>query len=502
MNPDLIEGIHSASTLTKDVVLDCDVCIIGSGAGGGVLAEGLVAAGLDVIMLEAGPHRPRAERSTKEQVAYPDLYQDRGARSTADGAITVLQGRATGGSTLVNWTTCFRTPQRIQDNWAEVHGVELGDLDPHFEAVEERLGITEWPMQNANNDVLKRGCDGLGWQWSRLKRNVRGCANSGYCGLGCPFGVKQDQLVTSLTSAVNGGMRLLADCRADRLVVRNGEVEAVEASALHDGINRETGVRVTVRAHRTVVSGGAINSPALLLRSGIEGDGHVGRRTMLHPVVALPALHPEPIHGWAGAPQSIGSHQFAEREGVGFFLECPPLQPMLAGSGLFSWGVGQSEFMKELPNVSSLLAILTDGLRTQGGVVTVRRDGRPALEYPTGPALVEGMRAAHDAMARIQLAAGAELALTLHKEPIQVRSEADLPALAAASYGAFETSIFTAHQMGGCSFGTVVGTDHRVHGFERLFVVDGSVLPTGLGVNPSETIYALAHRARAHVLEA
>ena len=492
-------GIHSASGLVDDLTLDCDVCIVGSGAGGGTLAEGLVQAGLDVVMLEAGPHKPRAERSTKEQFAYPDLYQDRGARSTQDGAITVLQGRATGGGTLINWTTCFRTPDRILDIWSTRHGVELGDLNPHFDAVEARLGITEWPIHNPNNDVLKRGCEALGWEWKRLKRNVRGCANSGYCGLGCPFGVKQDQLVTGLQAAVDGGMRLLADCHADRLILDKGQVIAVEASAMRTGFDRPSGVRVVVRAKKTVLAGGAINSPALLLRSGIDVDGQVGRRTMLHPVVALPAIYPERIDGWRGAPQSIGSHQFIERDGVGFFLETPPLQPMLAGSGLFAWGAYQAQFMKRLPYVSSLLALCVDGLETDGGVVSLKRDGRPRLDYPIGPELVEAFRAAHIAMAQVHQAAGVEQIATLHKEPLLMTAEDPLERLDERAYGAFETSIFTAHQMGGCSFGAVVDTDHRVYGFENLFVVDGSVLPTGLGVNPSETIYALAHRARSIV---
>lgn len=494
--------ILSASDLSEDLVLDCTVCVVGSGAGGGVLAERLVAAGVDVVMLEAGPHRPREQRSTLEQVAYPDLYQDRGARSTADGAITVLQGRSTGGGTLINWTTCFRTPDRILADWSERHGVELGDLDPHFDAVEERLHIAEWPTNNGNNEVLRRGCEALGWKWARLRRNVDGCANSGYCGLGCPFGVKQDQLITGLASAVKGGMRLYANCRAERLIHRDGEVVEVQAQAMVDGANQPTGVRVTVRPRVTVVAGGAINSPALLLRSDIDVDGHVGARTMLHPVVALPAIYPEAIEGWAGAPQSIGSHHFAEREGVGFFLECPPLQPMLAGSGLFAWGPGQAQFMVNLPRVASLLAILIDGLETEGGRVSLRRDGLPQLDYPVGPALQEAMKAAHEVMARIHLAAGASFSASLHKQPVTVSKPEDLPLLAAAPYGAFHTSLFTAHQMGGCSLGTVVDSSHRVHGFERLFVVDGSVLPTGLGVNPSETIYALAHRASDFVRDA
>ncbi|MGB0589639.1 MAG: GMC family oxidoreductase N-terminal domain-containing protein [Myxococcota bacterium] len=509
--------IIPGAELSGHTTVTCDVCVIGSGAGGAVLAEGLVARGLDVVMLEAGPHHTRDDFiPLDERWALSRLYQDSGGRATADQAITVLQGRTVGGSTTVNWTTCFRTPERILTHWAEHHGVEgysSEDLRPHFEAVEARLNIKPWPSTNANenNRKLLEGCEKLGWKAEPLRRNVDGCADSGYCGLGCPVDAKQAMGITYIPDAVKGGMRLYCDVEATRLDVDGDRVRRVEARALNRETNRASGATLEVKAKLTVVSGGAINSPALLLRSGLGDDGPVGQRTFLHPVVTLAARYPEEVEGFFGAPQSIGSHQFIDRgpEKIGFFLEVPPLQPVLASGGVSAMGIDQAAFMRELPFMGVLIALHVDGLLPgdDGGTVTLREQGRVKLDYPIRPALAEGFRASHEVMARIALAAGAQSVNSTHHPLVTVRSEGDLPLLQSARYGALEHAIFSAHQMGGCAMGSdpktsVVRSDLRHHRLANLFIVDGSVLPTALGVNPSETIYAIAHRAREAVAAA
>ena len=199
--------ITQGPDITADVAEACDVCIIGSGAGGGILAAGLMERSLDVVMLEAGGYHTRRDFDLHEQTAFPMLYQGRGGRSTVDLAISILQGRSVGGGTTINWTTCFRTPERILAHWQAHHGIEgldAASLAPHFEAVEARLNIHTWPeaAANANNRKLLDGCRKLGWEASPLRRNVKGCANSGFCGMGCPVDGKQSQHVTSIPDAV------------------------------------------------------------------------------------------------------------------------------------------------------------------------------------------------------------------------------------------------------------------------------------------------------------
>jgi len=508
--------IHAGHEIRSDVEVRCDVCVIGSGAGGAVLAAGLAERGLRVVMLEEGGHHTRRDFDLQEGHAYPMLYQDRGTRATADLAITILQGRSVGGSTTVNWTTCFRTPPRILALWRErfgIEGLDEASLAPHFDAVEERLHIAPWPeeLANANNRQLLDGCRRLGWEAAPLRRNVKACVNSGYCGLGCPVDAKQAMHVTYLPDALARGMELYADTRAERIEVEGERVVAVHAVVLDRATGRPTQRRVKVLPKVAVSSGGAINGPALLLRSGLDFNGRLGKRTFLHPVVAMAAIYEEPVNGFYGAPQSIGSHQFIDRgpDKVGFFLETPPLHPMLAATAFRAFGLEHRAFLQQLAHVGVLIALSVDGLLPgdEGGTVSLRDDGRVRVDYPVGAHLEESFRASSIAMARIQLAAGAKEVISLHDQPVRIRSEADLARLEEAPWGAFQHAIFTAHQMGGCPMGadpatSVVDATLRHHRVRNLFVVDGSVLPTSLGVNPSETIYALAHRARAHVAAA
>jgi len=500
----IIEG----SQITADVERSCDVCIIGSGAGGAVVAARLAAAGLDVVVLEEGGNRGRADFvRPNERWSYPELYQDRGGRATDDVGITVLQGRTVGGSTVVNWTTCFRTPERILDHWRREHGVELDaeTLRPHFEAVEQRLSIQPWAVPpNPNNDVLRRGCAALGWEHEVLRRNVKGCANSGFCGLGCPVDGKQAMQITYLADAITQGATLYSDVRVERLELGASKLTAVHGVVMERGSSRATSTRVVIRPRITVSSCGALNGPALFLRSGLDGLGRVGKRTFFHPVVAVLGEYEQPINPFYGAPQSVSSHEFIERgpDEYGFFMESAPMQPMLAASAGWVFGAGLDDLMLRLPHVSAIIALQVDGVLPgdEGGVVGLRSDGRMSIHYPVRGRMVDGMRDAHLALARIHLAAGAKRVMTTHATPLELRTEADLPKLEGATFGTHEHSIFTAHQMGGLAMGAdpsrhPVDLDLRFRGVDNLFVVDGSVLPTALGVNPSETIYGIAHWA-------
>ncbi|HEX5390456.1 MAG TPA: GMC family oxidoreductase N-terminal domain-containing protein, partial [Burkholderiaceae bacterium] len=200
--------------------LSCDVLIVGSGAGGGVSAELLARAGLDVIVLEDGPLKTSRDFNQRESEAYPSLYQEATARKTADKGIGILQGRCVGGSTTVNWTSSFRTPDETLAFWREHYG--LTDLTPeamapYFEQAERRLNIASWHVApNENNELLRRGAIKLGVSSGVIRRNVKGCWNLGSCGLGCPTNAKQSMLVTTLPAALQHGARLLVQTRAER----------------------------------------------------------------------------------------------------------------------------------------------------------------------------------------------------------------------------------------------------------------------------------------------
>jgi choline dehydrogenase-like flavoprotein len=512
----IIEG----QTLTSDLNLDCDVCIVGSGPGGAVAASVLVEAGLRVVMLEEGGYFTKERFRQREDDAYPYLYQDGGARATKDLSVTVLQGKTVGGGSVVNWTTCFRTPGDVLKHWKTKHdvgGVDEAALVPHWEIVEKRLSIAPIPLElvNRNNRTLYDGCRALGYDVDVLKRNVSGCAHTGSCGMGCPIDAKQSMLVTYIPDAVARGLTVVARCKADRIVYdQEGRAAAVEADCI-DGFGlAATGVKVRITPRVVVVSGGAINSPSLLLRSGTK-DPHdvLGRRTFLQPVTASVGFFKDKIDGFRGAPQSVASHHFAHRNNgadVGFFLEATPMHPMLAATAAPGMGNDHASFMKQLPYLAGHLSLAIDGFHDDvpGGRVMLQKDGSTVLDYVIAPRVWDCMRAAQKVMAQVQFAAGATQVGTLHdpiplmKSPMDVDRVIDALPFRKGSIG-----VFTAHQMGGCGMsdnakkGVVRSEDARHHQVENLYVIDGSLFPTSLGVNPQLSIYGLSRLMSTRLVE-
>ncbi len=510
--------IVTGEDVTADVALDCDVCIVGSGPGGSWLAHELVAAGKSVVMLEEGGYHTRREFDLTESRAFENLYQDLGNRTTDDLSISLLQGRSVGGGTTVNWCSSFRTPDRVLKNWADVHGVTgvtKDALTPHWDHIEKRLHIAEWPLEqvNRNNKVLWDGLGTLGYERGLIRRNVNGCANLGYCGMGCPIDAKQSMLVTVIPDAVEKGLTLYANASVRRLETDGKKVTAVHADVLDAKTQRPSGKKIVVKPKVAAVCGGALNSPALLLRSGLDAGGRVGKRTWLHPVVMSMALFDEPVNAFSGAPQSVYSHHFLERgEGkLGYFLEVPPVHPMLGATVGTRVGAPLMDLMSKLPYLQVALAITVDGLTPgeEGGTVGLR-DGaysRLSFNYPLTALHWEAFKHACKEMARVQFAAGAKQVMSLHADPVVMTSAAEIDKLDDATWEKMRCRVVTAHQMGGCQMGkdpntSVVDATLKFHGMDNLFVVDGSVFPSSLGVNPQETIMGISRWAAQHVAAA
>jgi choline dehydrogenase-like flavoprotein len=510
--------VVDASRLARDLALETDVVIVGTGAGGGVTAEVLTAAGLDVVLVEEGPLRSSSDFRMMEADAYPQLYQESAARKTLDKAITILQGRAVGGSTTVNWTSSFRTPRATLDYWRTalaLEGLSEAALEPWFARMEARLGIAPWTVPpNENNDLLRRGAARLGVATGRIARNVRGCWNIGYCGMGCPTNAKQSMLVTTLPAALDRGARLVCRARADRLILASDRAVRLECSALDPLGVVPSGARIVLRARHYVLAAGAIGTPALLLRSGAP-DPHrnVGRRTFLHPTVISAAVMPQPVRGHAGAPQTVFSDHYLDNlpiDGpIGFKLEVPPLHPVLFAMTLQGFGTAHAALMADFPRAHAQIALLRDGFHpaSPGGSVGLRGDGSPVLAYPLTPYLWDGVRRALLAMAELQFAAGAERVLPVHERATPYASWREAQAaIASLPLEPLLARLVSAHVMGGCAMASeprrgVVDTLGRHFHLANVSVHDGSVFPTSLGANPQLTIYALTARNAAALAE-
>ncbi len=500
-----------ASELADDLQFEGDVVIVGSGAGGGVTAEILAAAGLRVILVEEGPLRTTRDFNMREAEAYPDLYQESAARKTADKAINILQGRCVGGSTTVNWTSSFRTPPSTLNWWQTAHGLKRLSVDamaPWFAAMEQRLHVGLWPIPpNENNAALARGAAKLGIPVAVIPRNVKMCWNLGYCGMGCPTNAKQSMLMTTIPGALSRGATLISRLRAERLEFSGGKVVALNAVALKpDGLH-PSGVRVGLRARHFVLAGGAVNTPALLLRSkATDPHGLLGKRTFLHPTLISSGLFDKPIRAYAGAPQSVYSDHFLEQAAVdgplGFKLEVPPLHPVLFSTTLQGWGEAHARLMREFAHSQTVLALVRDGFHpdSRGGQVRLRDDGSPLLDYPLNATFWEAARRALLAMAEIQFAAGARWVTPVHETASGYTSWAEARrGLAELPLAPLRCRVVSAHVMGGCAMGDapargVVDDDGRHFQIENLSVHDGSLFPTSIGANPQLSIYGLVAR--------
>ncbi|WP_022963554.1 GMC family oxidoreductase [Halopseudomonas pelagia] len=516
--PDLfLQGIArgwqviDASELETDRSFEADVIIIGTGAGGGTSAEILANAGLKVLLVEEGALKTSSDFKNDEAKAYAELYQEGAARATQDGGIGILQGRTVGGTTTVNWTSSFRTPDQTLAHWAQVHGVKGLDsqsMAPWFARMEERLGVAPWAVPaNANNDVIRQGCQALDWHWQVIPRNVRGCWNLGYCGTGCPTNAKQSMLVTTLPAALEKGAILIHRLKAEQLVFEGERITEVRCRGMNEQLNRADGRSVQLRGRHVILAGGAINSPALLLRSKApDPHGRLGKRTFLHPVNFSLAQYDKTINGFYGAPQSVYSDHFQWNNGttgpIGFKLEVPPMQPSITAALL--GGHGQEHFlrMQKLAQSNILIALLRDGFdeRSQGGEVMLRDDGNPVLDYPLDDYIWDGARRAWLAMGEIQFAAGATAVMPTHSHGRLSSNWQDFQEqVNNLRYARYDVRLASAHVMGGCAMGedptlAVTNSQGQHHQLENLSVLDGSLFPTSIGANPQLSIYGLVSR--------
>lgn len=495
-----------------------DVIIIGSGAGGGTAAEILALAGQRVLILEEGSLKTSRDFENDELKAYTEMYQEGALRTTADGSISILQGRTVGGTTTVNWTSSFRTPESTLATWQHDYGIDYANtntMTPWFEQIEKRLNVERWAMPpNANNDVLRQGCEQLGWHWDIIPRNVAGCWNLGYCGTGCPVNAKQSMLVTTIPNALNHHAVLIHSARVERLDIQGDKVNGVFVNAMNSFLTRSDGPGFYVSAKRIICAGGAINTPALLLRSNTPDPYQVlGSRTFLHPVCMTAAQFEQPINGFAGAPQSVYSDHFNEipqdLSRLGYKLEVPPMQPSVVSALLGNWGVENWLRMQQLTQSNIMLALMRDGFLPdcQGGQVQLRRNGDAVLDYPLQDSLWRTVRQALLNMAKIQFAAGAQRVMPLHTGAEYADSESALVhMLEKLPYERLKVRLSSAHVMGGCRMGpdasqSVTRSDGRHHQLQNCWIFDGSIFPTSVGANPQLSIYAFVARLATQLAE-
>jgi long-chain-alcohol oxidase len=485
-----------------DLTLQADVVVVGSGAGGAVAAAVLAGAGLDVVVLEAGGYHRESQFSHLEVPTYRDMYLQAALGSTADGATSMLAGATLGGGTVINYTTSFPTPPAIREEWDRVggfDGVFTGEAyTASLTAVSARLGVnTDHGSPGKRDQVIEEGLRKLGWHVGEMPRNAVGCTETecGYCTMGCRIGAKQSTLATYLPDASAAGARIVPGCWVERVVTDGGKVTGLVA--------RTGGHTVTVEAPTVILAAGALNTPAILLRSGLGGPA-AGRYLRLHPVTAVWGRFEQRVEPWAGILQTRYSDEFNDLDGLGYGVkfETAPIHPLFPAA-FFGWEDALS-YKRDIIGLGHLGVVGLLLRDRDHGKVSIRKDGSPVWRYSISSYDQAHVRIGVRRGAEVLEAAGASEIISSTIRPVRWRPghrnlDRFMSRIDAIGYGPNQTSYFSFHQMGSARMGadpqaSVVDGTNQVHGVPGLYVMDGSCFPTSSGANPMLSISAIAHR--------
>jgi len=508
--------------------LDADVIVVGSGAGGGVVASRLAEAGRSVLVVEAGGYVPEADLSPNELDGFDRLYLDHGLVSTADLSIAILAGGTLGGGTTVNWMTSIPLPDRVRQRWAVEFGLDGLDgpaSDADLARLRTELGFVAPVDTPPKDQLILDGARALGWEAAPTDRDAWACGDCGACGFGCPRAAKRAGPRLHLAAAAAAGARILVHAPVARVLLAGGRAIGVAGQVLRDDGTRRS---FTIHARQVVVAAGALRTPAILARSGVAHPA-VGDYLRLHPVPVLSARLADPVRMWHGVLQAARSMEFAEpgsasADGLGpahggFLIESAPAHPGLIALA-FPWeGRAASDgLMASLAHQAPLIGITAD----QGhGRVRLTRHGVPRIDYRLGRADAQTARRALVEMARLARAGGALELLAVGTPPARLREGADdrafatfLERLATFDFRPNRGSLFSAHQMGTARAGRdprTTATDPwgrlRADAVGGLvggcYVADASLFPTAAGVNPMvSTMQMAARTARTMLTEA
>ena len=493
------DRVHGA--LDADLAVECDVVVIGTGAGGAVVGRELADAGLAVVFVEEGRYFERSDFTSRAFAMQQKLYRRGGSTfSIGNVGIPIPLGQTVGGSTTVNSGTCYRTPDRVLRQWCDELG--LDELAPdrlggYFERVEAVLGVEQAKrsLMGGNGRVIARGCDALGFtRHGPLKRNAPACDGQGVCCFGCPTDAKRSTNVSYIPLALKAGAELFPGAKVTRIILDGGRAVGVVART-------ETGHVLTVRARAVVVACGAIMTPLLLGAQQLGGrSGQLGKNLSIHPAAGALGEFDEEILPWSGIPQGYSIEELHE-EGILYEGAMVPLEMTMSMTQRI--GPDLIRLAESFGHVASFGFLVEDSSR--GKVSMVR--GQPVIQYWLTDKDVAHIKRGMDVLAQVYFAAGAKAVHTpIHGYDV-LTSPDDLVALRRANLRPWDLDLSAYHPLGTARMGrdpatSVVGPDHQVHDTPGLYVVDGAAVPSSLGVNPQVTIMALATRAAEKIASA
>jgi len=470
-------------------------CIVGSGAAGGVLAMRLARAGRDVVVLEEGPEVDKSSFTQVEGEMFPLLFRDGGDQTTADGAVSVLQGRCLGGSTTINMGDCCPIEPEVLEHWrghfgwSDWGGISNGDVDAAAERALREMGASRIPdaQINRNNALLRDGAKKLGLGGEPFLHNRVDCPGSGYCLIGCAYDAKRGALVAHLPVARAAGARIRGSSRVHGVMRRtDGRLDV-----LVDG-------GPTVTAERVFVCAGAVHTPGVLVRSGLKHRA-LGRNLTLQPQVPIAGFFADEVRFHRGIPQSwalTSTLSCTPEDGLGgYAVEAISTGPSMTASLM---PVTFSELRSMVTMYTRMVAALCLVPDRPSGRVVWGDGRRPKIHYTIGDDVRDRLVAAMKTAAECWLASGAEEVLSLAVDAPRFRSPDDLAWFDSYRPRPCDMPLISAHPQGTCRMGpdeatSVVDLDFGVRGMDGVYTCDASVFPTTSSTHTMVPVQSMAH---------
>eukprot|EP01112_Ceratiomyxa_fruticulosa_P001686 TRINITY_DN11851_c0_g2_i1.p1 TRINITY_DN11851_c0_g2~~TRINITY_DN11851_c0_g2_i1.p1 ORF type:complete len:736 (+),score=117.23 TRINITY_DN11851_c0_g2_i1:383-2590(+) len=527
--------LHIMDQISSDSTLSCDAVVIGSGAGGGVVAALLAKAGHKVLVLEKGQYKQGDDFTWRESESAP-LFEGGGLGTSEDLGVNVIAGSAVGGGTAINWSASFRTPDFILEEWRKI-APELFDEEGYNIALDqvcERLGVHTNSYVNKMNGILASGCQKMGYHNANIPRNTRGCedpesknaeklAECGYCSMGCRSGAKQSTMATWLQDACQNRAVIIPNCYAKKVIIEKGKATGVLATVKDPRTLQEHSIKI--KSKIVVSSCGALHTPALLMRSGLKNP-HIGKNLYLHPVSIVAGWFNEKIEAWKGPIMTKYSSEFVNLDGKnhGVIHETPSSHPSFTASltsmNSYLFGQGIKEFLLRSDKMSPIIALARD---IQGGSITLDANGNPLINYKLGIKDWEHLKVGIESAVKMLAAAGCTefLYFSGEQKPVIIPEEEVsktnskftapsvenyLQELRQKKYRTSQDVVCSAHQMGTCRVGTspsnsAVNQSGKLWEVNNLYVADASTFPTALGINPMITVESVAYRIGLKICE-
>jgi choline dehydrogenase-like flavoprotein len=496
-------------TIPADKNISADVCIIGSGSAGSVMAMEMAEAGLSVVVLEEGGHYSGADLNQDERDMLAALYRQ---RYTKDLSIALTQAKCMGGGPLINMADCVRTPDAVLEMWGkrfDIPDITPAQMLPYFEKAESILKAGAIPddQLNRNNLIVKTGSEKLGYPGGNFVNNRVDCIGCGYCLLGCTYNRKQSTILNYLPRALAAGASIYVSTRADRIEQKDGKASRVIATVLDPKTGNERST-LQVTAPVIMLAANTVNTPQLLQVSRIaNGSGLVGKNLLLQPHTMVSAFFDDELKSYRGIPQSYACTRFEEADAdrglSGFRIEGGFTLPGQVSTIIPGFGPDLKSLMTRYNNMANVMVLVYD---EPAGEVSVNRRGRPVINYALSEETKGRMITAMKEAARIFFAAGARQVMFTYETPTIIDDPSKVSIVDERGIRPNTLTLMSFHMQGTCRMGTdpatsVVDPYLESHDVKNLFVVDASVTPSTAASHNMLPIMAMAHRTADYILD-